>query len=381
MAPFEPEVYLSKLSSSQRTISGVKDYYFGGAGSQETLRKNIRAFEKITMVPRVLNHLEAPDLSVEVFGKRAPLPIFIAPMAYLSLLELEGEAIFARRAAKSGVSFVLSTRSAMPLEEVASIFHANLPTTQASAPRPLLLLQVYVMKDRAITYSLMNRAVENGFDGFVLTVDSPVIGLRRGDRSNHFEVPLKWQNANFIQELSTSAKVFTPSDFGRGVSGTNYEALVQDPTFSWDDLGEFSSMAGGLPFAMKGVLDPRDVARALTHCDDVILSNHGGRQLDGSITAIQALYRISKGGTKFQGNLIVDGGVDSGADVLRSLGLGGASVMVGRYFARGLFGGGDAGLKAAVNTLIEETKISMALLGAASIDKIDSDAFVVPVDF
>ncbi len=363
-----------------RERKGVENYYFGGSGTEETLRANKRAWEFFALRPRVLAAPKTVNLGTVILARPVPSPIVVAPMAYLSLLEDDGELIMARRAAKSGFSFCLSMRSAVPLEKVATVFFANL-AKQDSQCRPLLLFQLYLLRDRGISESLARRARAAGFDGLVVTVDTPYLGLRRRDRLNQFVVPEKFRTANITDELSlrsqTTSEDGTVSAFGVSFE-SNITSYAQDPTATWQDVANFRNEFPQWPIVLKGVSQVHDLSSSSEISDGVIISNHGGRQLDGSVSTAVVLMELGILDVAKSLTLMVDGGVDSGADVVRAQCLGADAVLIGRFFAKALFRSGEAGLKLAMMTIKEETWLAMNFLGAPNRESLDRSLIRFP---
>ncbi len=356
----------------------VWDYFFGGAGTEVTMKKNRSDWDAVVLLPRVLRDVAKVDLSVSLLGARVPVPVVVAPMAFLSLLFPQGELVLARAAARHQLSFCLSTRSGVPLEEVARAWHQSCDeATSPTGPRPQLMLQLYVMRDMGITESLLSRAIAAGFDAVVVTVDVPYIGVRRRDRANQLVIPDEFLQANVKEELAQQSDDPLVS-FGGGVSSAKYSRLAQNPSMTWETVSKLRDASASLPMVLKGVLDPADMALCGgMNIDGVVVSNHGGRQLDGVISTPRALHAMREV-ERLPKSLLVDGSIESGSDVLRALGLGAGAVMIGRYFARALAVSGESGLEEAMSLLVEEIRVGMALMGLDRLSDMGSQQIRVP---
>ncbi|WP_433162295.1 alpha-hydroxy acid oxidase [Kribbella sp. CA-247076] len=290
--------------------AAVRDFVAGGSGSETTLRRNRTAFDSVTLTPRVLAGIDEPDTTCTVLGSTIALPTLVAPMAYQRLLHPEGELLLARAAADAGIPYVISTLSSFPLEKIA-----------AEAPS---WFQLYWLRDRELLTSLVRRAEDAGCTALMVTVDVPVMGRRLRDVRNAFALPEDVVAANLV-DMTTEAHVAVP-----GLSAVAaHTASAFEPAVSWRDL-EWLRGSTELPLAVKGVLDPRDARRAVdAGAVGVVVSNHGGRQLDGAIASIDALGPV----VDAIGNdcdVLLDSGVRSGIDVVKALALGASAVLVGR---------------------------------------------------
>ena len=357
----------------------VRDYYFGGSGREVTLAANRQGWDAIELWPRALAAVGVPDLGASLASLDLPTPLIVAPMAYLSLLRPKAEAVVAEEAAKRGISFCLSTRSGMPLEEVAEAWRAGAGSVNDGGRAARLLLQIYAMRDVRLTNSLVDRAVAAGFDAIMITVDTPYIGLRYRDRENGFAVPAELLNANLQTELAMAVQGVGQPSFGTGVSSAANAALAQDPAFGWAEFTELVARAGPLPSIAKGVLHPADIAAALSAgACAVVISNHGGRQLDGSPSTASALYRAGRDVAWPRRVMMVDGAIASGADVLRAVALGAGTVMVGRSLARALADGGRSGVATAMDLLLDDLLSSAAIFGISNLAAISRESVSLP---
>jgi 4-hydroxymandelate oxidase len=307
----------------------VYDYFAGGAGAEWTLRENRSAFDRWILRPRVLAGVGKRDTSTEVLGTRVALPVLVAPWAFQALADPEGEVATARGAARAGTIMVLSSTSSHRLDDVAKT--TNTPKW----------FQLYMYMDRGFTRDMLGRAFEAGFGAVVFTVDVPLLGKRERDLHNELELPIEGR----AQEL----------DF--------------DPAISWDDLAWIREVAP-VPLLIKGILRAEDARLAVEHgVDGIVVSNHGGRQLDGSPPALEALVEVVKE-VDGRREVLMDGGVRRGTDVLKVLALGARAVMVGRPIAWGLAAAGEEGVAHVLEILRDEFDLAMALSGCRSVSEI-----------
>ncbi len=336
----------------------VLDYYSSGAGDEITLRDNRAAFARIKLRPRMLIDVSDRNLTTKVLGQVLRLPVLIAPMAFQCLAHPQGEVATALAASGAGAGMVLSTMSTKSIEEVATASHPN-----SEAPR---WFQLYIHKDRGLTRALVERACAAGYTALCLTVDAPVLGRRERDKRNQFTLPPDLQLAN----LTSVAELNIPDQ--QGESGLfTYFAQQIDPTVTWRDLEWLQSLCP-LPLVVKGILRGDDAARAVEYgAKAIIVSNHGGRQLDGAIATLDALTEVVEA-VNGRAEVILDGGIRRGVDILKALALGAKAVLLGRPVLWGLAVGGEAGVAHVIELLRDELDVAMALSGCASIDDIDS---------
>ncbi|XP_067626556.1 uncharacterized protein [Eurosta solidaginis] len=334
------------------------DYYRSGAGEQLTLNLNREAFKKIRIRPRCLRDVSNIDIRCNVMGIDLKWPLGISPTAMQKLAHSDGEGANALAAGNVGSIFILSTLSTMSIEEVASV-----------APNTNKWFQLYVYKDRSLTEKMVRRAEEASFKAIVLTIDAPIFGQRRSDIRNGFSLPSNLRLANF-QSLQAAAGV--QSD-GEGTSGINvYVARQFDATLTWKDLAWLVKLTR-LPIILKGVLTHEDAILAReVGCAGIIVSNHGGRQIDTVPASIEALPEI----VKAVGNdlvVMLDGGIRDGNDIFKALALGAKVVFVGRPALWGLACGGQKGVEEVLNILKKDFEISLALAGCQKLSDISGD--------
>lgn len=339
--------------AAERLEPTAYDYYRSGAGDEITLEENRVAFDGLRLLPRVLRDVSAPDLSCRLLGTPASLPVAVAPTAFHRLADPEGEPATARGSAAADAVFCLSSLSNTSIEEVAA----------AAPPGAGLWFQLYLFRDRGLTRELVERAERAGYRAILLTVDAPVLGRRERDIRNRFELP----------PGLTIAAVGDAVDAAEGQSGlAAYFASQLDPALRWEDL-EWLAGVSGLPVALKGVHRPDDAERAVEHgIAGVIVSNHGARQLDTVPGAVEMLPAVTEA-VAGRAEVLLDGGVRRGTDVVKALCLGAAGVMVGRPALWGLALDGADGVRRVLNMLRLELREAMALCGAGSLADLDAD--------
>lgn len=335
----------------QHLLQMALDYYASGAWDEITLRDNRQAYAAYKLRPRMLVDVSHRDLSAHILGQLIRMPILIAPMAFQCMAHPDGELATARVAADLGTIMVLSMLSTRSLEEVAT----------AREDKPYWF-QLYVHRDRGLTRSLVERAQAAGFRALCVTVDAPMLGRREQDRHNEFALPAGMELANLAgMELPKEA----------GESGLfAYFARQLDSGLTWRDVEWLRSITS-LPVAVKGILRGDDAVRALEHgASAVIVSNHGGRQLDGALATIDALSEVVAA-VSGKAEVLVDGGIRRGTDVLKALALGAKAVLLGRPVLWGLAVDGEAGVRHVLELLRDELDLAMALSGCAKLADID----------
>ncbi|CAM2065852.1 Alpha-hydroxy-acid oxidizing protein [Sulfidibacter corallicola] len=337
------------------------DYYASGAMNEITLTQNREAFDRISLHYRVLRDVSQRDLRARVLDREIDMPIMVAPTAFHQLAHPDGELATARAAKRAGTVMILSTLSNFSVEEVAA--------TGAS-----VWFQLYMYKDRGLTRALLDRVVEAGCEAIVFTVDAPVLGKRERDIRNRFECPPHFNMANLLPEDDAASR---PT--GSGLAA--YFADLLDAAISWRDVRWLAEQTK-LPVFVKGIVRADDAVAALDMgASGVIISNHGGRQLDTAPATIDVLPRIAQslaGRSNASGylpTLLMDGGVRRGTDVVKALAAGADAVLLGRPILWGLACGGEAGVAHALNLLREELDLAMTLCGCRHIGEITPDLF------
>ncbi|KMO30011.1 alpha-hydroxy acid oxidase [Methylobacterium aquaticum] len=350
----------------------IFDYIDGGADDEVTYRRNTTAFERCDLVPNVLRGVGEIDMSVTVMGQRLALPVYCSPTALQRLFHHQGERAVAAAAGKYGTMFGVSSLGTVSLEEARRI---------SGGPQ---VYQFYFHKDRGLNRAMMARAKEAGIEVMMLTVDSITGGNRERDKRTGFSIPFRLTLAGMMQfalkpawainylthESFTLPQLDGHVDLGGGaLSISRYFTEMLDPSLSWDDVAAMVRDWGG-QFCLKGVMSVEDARRAVEiGCTGIILSNHGGRQLDGSRTAFDQLAEIVDAvGDRI--DVIMDGGVQRGTHVLKALSLGAKAVGLGRYYLFPLVAAGQAGVERALDLMRTEIERDMRLMGCASIDQL-----------
>jgi lactate 2-monooxygenase len=338
---------------------GPFGYIAGGAGAEATMRANREAFERRRLRPRMLSGHTERQLGVDVLGTPSPFPFFLAPVGVLSIAHADGELAPARAAATARVPFILSTAASHSIEEIAD--------AMGDAPR---WFQLYWVSDREVVESLVRRAEAAKYAAIVVTLDTLVLGWRPRDLRNAY---LPFRGGEGIAQF-TSDPVFRSrlpvADDPLVAAGTML-AMFPNLALRWDDLAWLRELTS-LPLLVKGVLTAEDAERALAAgVDGIVVSNHGGRQVDGAVASVDALVEI-RAAVGGEAVVLVDGGIRSGADVVKAMALGADAVLVGRPYVYALAVGGEAGVAAFIGQLAAETDLTLALMGAPSIRELDS---------
>jgi 4-hydroxymandelate oxidase len=327
----------------------VHGYYAGGADDEETLRENRAAFGRIRLLPRVLRPVAHRSTETTLLGAPVATPVMVAPMAFQRLAHPEGELATARGAGAAGALMVTSTLATAPLEDVA-----------AAATGPLWF-QLYVYRDREVTRRLVERARDAGYRALVLTVDTPILGNREREIRSGFRIPDHLSLGN----LQGEGHDRLPGEVG--ASGLAlYAHRLLDPELTWKDV-EWLRAVSGLPVVVKGVVHPDDARLAVeAGAAGIVVSNHGGRQLDGAIATLDALPGVAAVAAPQGVEVYVDGGVRRGVDVLRAQALGARAVLVGRPVLWGLSLEGAEGVTRVLDILTRELSRAMALCGVTT---------------
>ncbi|MFN8584754.1 MAG: alpha-hydroxy acid oxidase [Dehalococcoidia bacterium] len=347
-------LYEYEALARERLSAMAWDYYSSGALDEITLRANREAFDRIELRFRVLRGARERDTSTTLLGRRHAWPLLVAPMAFARLAHPDGERAVARAGAANGVTMTLSTLSTTTLEDVAAA---------SDHPR---WFQLYVFRDRDLTAELVRRAEAAGYEALVLTVDAPELGRRERDARNRFALPPGLEAANIAAHLPP-----VTADVG-GSGLARFFATQIDPTLTWADVDWLRSLTR-LPVLVKGVVHQEDARLAVEHgCAGVIVSNHGGRQLDTSIAAVRALPAVA-GAVEGRAAVLLDGGIRRGTDVVKALALGADAVLLGRPVLWGLAVEGEAGVDHVLRLLRSEFEHAMLLCGAATRGDLTAD--------
>ena len=354
-----PHLNLAEIESAarERLTALAYEYYVGGANDEVTVRENRAAFERLALRYHVLVDVSRRSTSTTVLGTPVDFPVLVAPTAFQRLACDDGELATARAAAASGTVMILSTASTCSIEDVGAIGGR-------------LWFQLYVYSDRGLTKALVERAEAAGMNAIVLTVDAPILGRRERDLRNRFHLPDGVRLAN----VPSSGSVPMPT--GHGESGlAHHFASGIDASLTWKDVDWLRSITR-LPVVIKGIVRGDDAALAVEHgAGGIIVSNHGGRQLDTSIASIRALPEVADavGG---RAEVLLDGGVRRGTDVIKAIALGARAVLVGRPVVWGLAAAGESGARRVLELLRAEVDQAMALCGCPTVGDISRDLVV-----
>ncbi len=365
--------------AKKRLPAPIFHYIDGGADDETTLKRNTNSFDDCDLVPNILRSVGEPDLSTTVFGRKIDMPIFLSPTAMQSLYHPDGDKASARAAEKFGTMYSMSTMASFSIEEIANI---------SSGPK---LFQLYIHKDKSFTDDLIDRCKRANFDGLCLTVDTIVAGNRERDHRTGFTTPPKFtleSIMNFAMRPGWLFRYFTNKKFElanikhKTDKGTNITKSVidyvneqYDPKMNWDDA-EYCIKKWDGPFALKGVMSVEDAKRAVDiGCTAIIISNHGGRQLDGSRSPFDQLKAISDAvGDKLE--IILDGGVRRGPHVLKALAAGATACSFGKAFLFSLGAGGQQGVERLLQNMHDEIRRNMILMGCKSVKELDRSKII-----
>lgn len=365
-----------RVLARERLPKVIFEFVDGGAQDEVSLRANREDFQKWRLRPRVLTDVSARDQSITLFGQRQASPLIVAPTGLAGIVARRGELAGARAADKFGLPYCLSCMSTCSIEDIAS---------ETTAPK---WFQLYVLRDRGLTKAFIDRAKASRCTALVLTVDTKVQGPRERDMRNGFTVPPRFSVATMLDfarhwrwllDVGLGPKVTFRNFAGTGVATDDAVSITQfiagqyDLSVNWRDVEWFKANWGG-PVLLKGILTSEDARLAIDHgADGVIVSNHGGRQLDGALSAVQALPAIADAvGDRLE--VVLDGGIRRGADVLRARALGAKACMIGRPWLYGLAAGGQPGVERALEILRDEIDVALTLLGRASLAEVDRGA-------
>ena len=352
----------------RRTPAAAFDYTDGAAEGEISLRRARQAFRDVEFHPDILRPAPSVDTSCQILGGPSAMPFGIAPTGFTRLMQTEGEIAGAGAAGAAGIPFTLSTLGTSSIEEV-----------RAANPHGRNWFQLYVMRKREISYGLVKRAAQAGFDTLMFTVDTPVAGARLRDRRNGFSIPPQITVGTVLNAIPRPWWWFdfltTPKlEFAslKSTGGTVGELLdsAMDPTISYEDLEVIRSMWSG-KIVIKGVQNIPDAKRLLDHgVDGIILSNHGGRQLDRAPVPFRLLPELVRE-VGSDATVMIDTGIMNGADVIASVALGAKFTIIGRAYLYGLMAGGRAGVDRAIEILSEEVVRTMKLLGVSNVEELE----------
>src|SRR6266540_2177842 len=347
--------------AAEQLDAGAFGYIAGGAGAEATMRANREAFERRRLRPRMLSGHTERRLGVDVLGTPSPFPFLLAPVGVLSIAHADGELAPARAAAAARVPSILSTAASHSIEEIAD--------AMGDAPR---WFQLYWVSDREVVESLVRRAESAKYGAIVVTLDTLVLGWRPRDLRNAY-LPFREGEgiAQFTSDPVFRSRLSVPPEEDPLVAAGTMLAMFPNLALRWEDLAWLRELTS-LPLLAKGVLTAEDAVRAFdAGVDGIVVSNHGGRQVDGAIASLDALLEV-RAAVGPDAPVLMDGGIRGGADVLKALALGASAVLLGRPYVYGLAVGGQPGVEAVLQQLAAETDLTLALMGGTVARELDA---------
>jgi isopentenyl diphosphate isomerase/L-lactate dehydrogenase-like FMN-dependent dehydrogenase len=350
--PDQPLAWAELAAEAERVVDPQGwDYLAGGAGTADTMRANEDAFRRWRIVPRMLRDVSARDLSVTVLGTECPAPVGLAPVGVQTIVHDDGERASARAAAAVGLPMTVSTMSTTTMEEIAEA---------GDGPK---WFQLYWPTDRKLAASFLDRAEAAGYRAVIVTLDTFLPGWKPRDLQRAWQPFLQGVGiANYLSDPAFRARLAKPPEEDPQAAVGEFVGVFTNPRLTWEDL-EFLRSHTTLPIALKGILHPEDARAAREHgMDAVVVSNHGGRQVDGAVASLDALPAIVDAvGDDL--DVLLDSGVRSGADVVKALALGADAVLVGRPYIWGLAVDGELGVLAVLRALLAELDLTIGLSG------------------
>ncbi len=368
-----------RILAKKKLPAPIFHYIDGGSDDESTLKRNTESFNDCDLVPNILASVGKPDLSTNIFGRKIDMPIFLSPCAMQRLYHHDGDKASAKAASKFGTFYSMSTMANNTIEEISNL---------SSGPK---LFQLYVHKDKSITDDLIDRCRRSNFDGMCLTVDTLVAGNRERDHRTGFTTPPRltlksllsfamhptWVFNYLTHEKFKLANVAKKTDKGTNIAKSVIDYINEqyDPAMNWKDA-EYCVKKWNGPFALKGVMSVEDAKRAIDiGCTAIMISNHGGRQLDGSRSPFDQIKAISDAvGDKIE--IILDGGVRRGTHVLKALAAGAKACSFGKMFLFSLAAGGQRGVEHLLRTMHDEINRNMVLMGCKNLKELNSSKLI-----
>ncbi|BCW96250.1 MAG: lactate 2-monooxygenase [Fimbriimonadales bacterium] len=366
--PFPVDYDSLEAAAREAMTPEAYDYVAGSAGTEQTADANRRAFARWEIVPRFLRDVSQRDWSVELFGRRYPAPIYVAPVGVQGIIHQEGELATARACAKLGIPFTLSTVASYTIEQVAE--------AMGDAPR---WFQLYWSRNHEVAASFVRRAEAAGYSAIVATVDTYMLAWRPRDLRRAYLPFMRGDGlANYFSDPAFRALLAAPPEEDPGSAVMQFAAIFGNPSLTWDDLSRLREWTR-LPILLKGILHPDDAREAVKRgVDGIIVSNHGGRQVDGAIPALDALCMVmnATGGSV---PVLFDSGIRTGADALKALALGAWMVGLGRPVMWALGVDGENGVHTYLRNFLADFDLTLALSGYRGLEEIGFDALLMSV--
>jgi isopentenyl diphosphate isomerase/L-lactate dehydrogenase-like FMN-dependent dehydrogenase len=376
---FQYEIYLAGLSGERPAFPiaypdleakarevlkpEAYDYVAGGAGSEDTIRENLEAFRRWRIVPRMLRGVAERDLSVEIFGTHLPAPVLLAPVGVQSIIHDEAEIGTAKGAASLGIPIVLSTAASRTIEQVAEAME--------DVPR---WYQLYWPNDPELCTSFVHRAEKAGYEAIVVTLDTTILAWRPRDLQRAYLPFLLLEGvANYVEDPVLRSRLVKPPEEDVAAAVMAWGSVFPNPALSWTDL-EFLRELTDLPILLKGIVHPKDAKKAVgAGVNGIVVSNHGGRQVDGAVATLDALPGVLKA-VPSDFPVLLDSGIRTGADAFKAIALGARAVLLGRPYVWGLAVGGAEGVRHVLRSFLAELDLTVALAGYTRIMDIGPDA-------
>lgn len=344
----------------EKLEDGPYYYIAGGAGGEHTIRENLKAFTGVKIIPRMLRDVDKRDLSINLFGEIFPSPVLHAPIGVQSIIHKDGEIGSALACAELGVPYIASSASTVPMEKIAE--------AMSDAPR---WFQLYWSRDPDITASFLKRAEASGYSAIVVTLDTPMMAWREYDLKNVYLPFLAGEGVgNYFTDPAFQAKLEKNPQEDPQAAIMHWTKVFGNTSLSWKDIA-FLREHTNLPIILKGILHPDDAKLAMEKgVDGIIVSNHGGRQVDGAIGALDALPEIVN---VVEGNIpvLMDSGIRRGSDIVKAIALGAEAVLIGRPLMYGLAVAGQRGVKEVLQHMLADLDITMGLAGQSSVSRLD----------
>ncbi|HTW00069.1 MAG TPA: lactate 2-monooxygenase [Streptosporangiaceae bacterium] len=367
-ADFQYEIYLandrcdlpfnmSELEERARRVISPQCYSYvaSGAATEETMQANAESFRRWRIVPRMLRDVSSRDLSVELFGTWFPAPVLLSPVGVQSIVHPDGEVASAKAAASLGIPFVLSSVASVNIEDVA--------VAMGDSPR---WFQLYWPKDPELTRSFLGRAEDSGYSAIVVTLDNALVGWRTRDLALKYLPFLLGPMANYFSDPVFRAGLAVPPEEDLDAAILHFAAVFADMALTWADLAVLRKMTR-LPLLVKGITHPDDARAAIDNgADGIVVSNHGGRQVDGAIAALDALPDVIKA-VAGQTPVLFDSGIRSGSDAFKALALGARAVLLGRPYLWGLALAGERGVRHVLRSFLADLDLTFALSGCSAL--------------